>query len=138
MRTHLEFSSTSFPIVKGEEEETNEGIFGKSLALFIAKELQQNGYATSVAAEDWGWMVELTPNQESLKFSPWVGCSNLDKDQWLVQIHPSTPYVRKFFNKIDVQPTIAQIANLFEQALVKGAAVTNLRWWSDTESGRKG
>jgi len=137
MRTHVEFDSTFFKPVPGEEEETNEGIFGKALAGFLVTEFRGKGYTTDVNPEDWGWMVDLIPAGEDLGFSLWAGCSSLEENQWLVQIHPDKPVVRRWFKKIDVQSPVARVAELVEQFVVEKAAATNLRWWSDAESGRK-
>lgn len=137
MRTHLEFVSGYFQPVPGEEEETNEGIFGMALAEFLAAEFRSHGYEADLIPEDWGWLVSLKAPGEKLAFSPWFGCSSLDEHQWLVQIHPSKPFVRRWFKKIDVQPTISRIAELVERSVVEKASATNLRWWSDRESGRK-
>ena len=54
----LLFESDAFPVLRGEDEETNPGLFGESLANWVAERLQHKGLPTQgVIAEDFGWCV---------------------------------------------------------------------------------
>jgi hypothetical protein len=76
----LEFSSTLFEVVEGEDEETNPGIYGKSLAAWLASQLRVP--EQDVIAEDFGWCVPVKSSQHRL----YVACSSEDdsKDRWRV------------------------------------------------------
>ncbi len=55
---YIHFKSDSFPIIPGEDEETNPGLFGKSLAEWLSLRLQEKGLALeAIIAEDFGWCV---------------------------------------------------------------------------------
>jgi hypothetical protein len=79
----LQFESTAFPVIPGEDGETNPGLFGKSLAYWIAERFQAKGLPVqSVLAEDFGWCVVVP-------FRPYRGyvvCCSVGEshDQWSV------------------------------------------------------
>ncbi|HKS58334.1 MAG TPA: hypothetical protein VJS12_23760 [Steroidobacteraceae bacterium] len=76
----LEFRSTSFEVAEGEDEETNPGIYGKSLATWLAAQLSVSD--DEVNAEDFGWCVPVKSPQHRL----YIACSSEDdsKDRWRV------------------------------------------------------
>jgi hypothetical protein len=135
MRTHLEFTSTTFPAYPGEDKEINPGIFGKRLAEFLAENLPHQGFSVlSIGAEDWGWMVEF----ENREFPLWIGCANYDgtENEFQCFIEPSKPYVRKWFSKIETGPIVEKLAAALEAVLLQSGKVSGLRWLSD-ESARR-
>ena len=67
------FRSRQFRLQGAEDEATNPGRFGKSLAEWLSVELGSAGYATEVIAEDWGWCVMCERGDYQL----WVGCGNV-------------------------------------------------------------
>src|SRR6476661_2322902 len=57
----LEFESSAFAVVAGEDDATNAGLFGKALAEWLAGELRVAGIAAGgVIAEDFGWCVPVS------------------------------------------------------------------------------
>jgi len=51
----LEFESSAFVVVAGEDEQTNPGIYGKALAQWLAQQLRARGFAPGwVIPEDFG------------------------------------------------------------------------------------
>jgi hypothetical protein len=134
MRTHLEFRSTDFGPYESEDEQINPGVYGKRLADFLAEGLPAHGFKVRcVGAEDWGWMVEL----ENETFPLWIGCSNYEEFEngFLCFLEPSKPFVRKWFKKIDTSSTIEHLASVIESLLLSSSHVSQLRWWSENESG---
>ena len=131
MRTHLEFRAPAF---KGGPNSINPEIDGSKLADFLDARFQELGYDGGVGEEDWGWSVEL----RSAPFRTWLGCASYDDDNdgWLVFIEPSKPFVRRWFRKLDARPIVDEVASHLERVLVDGGA-TDLRWWSDEDSGRR-
>ncbi len=135
MRTHLEFKSPNFEPEPGEDEETNEAIFGKRLAEFLAQAFSRLGYGgPNIIAEDHGWWVFL----ENPEFPLALICASYDMPpSWLVHIDPSQPTVRKMlFKKIDTTKVVEQVATHLETILITSGNATDLRWWDDRESGR--
>jgi hypothetical protein len=133
MRTHLEFISTAFSRVLGEDEEINPGRFGMKLAEFLAESLAACGYnVIDKFAEDWGWRIEL----ENHTFPLWVGCGNYEEFEngFLCFIEPSKPLLRRWLSKIDTATTVEKLASAIETALLQSGKVSSLRWWSDSET----
>lgn len=53
--------SEKFTILPNEDDEIlNEGIYGKSLCLYLRKNLSERGWSTDfLGCEDWGWALEI-------------------------------------------------------------------------------
>lgn len=80
----LIFRSSQFTIEPGEDQSTNPGIYGKSLAIWIGSELVSGFSAEGVVAEDFGWLVPVPHPRHSL----YVACSSTDDSgqQWQVMV----------------------------------------------------
>ncbi|MBV6458747.1 MAG: hypothetical protein HONBIEJF_01885 [Fimbriimonadaceae bacterium] len=79
----LLFKSTMFPIQPGEDQSTNPGIYGKTLAEWLMRELRQRGVpAIEVDSEDFGWWIEIESKPNSMA----VYCGSIDgeTDAWWV------------------------------------------------------
>lgn len=63
-----------FPTDPGEDDATNPGIFGRSLALWVGKQLVPGFCADAIVAEDFGWLVPV-PSPDSALY---VACSSSD------------------------------------------------------------
>lgn len=71
----LEFESSAFEVLPAEDEETNPGIYGKSLAQWLAEQLRAAGFAAGdVIAEDFGWCVPVKAEPHAL----YVACSSIE------------------------------------------------------------
>ena len=79
----LEFESSAFEIVPGEDEATNPGIYGKALAEWLANQLRAVGLpAGGIIAEDFGWCVQMATKPHQL----YVACASTEEalNQWRV------------------------------------------------------
>lgn len=77
------FESAAFAVTPGEDEQTNPGIYGKSLALWLAEQLRSAGFSTgAIIAEDFGWCIPVDSKPHSL----YVACAGTGEkqDQWRV------------------------------------------------------
>jgi hypothetical protein len=129
MRTHLQFRSSQFEIVPGEDEQTNPGIYGLRLAEFMTQQLNSNGYTASFLAEDWGWCVML----KHPDFESFVGCSSCSDNEWQIQISPDKPVIRRFFKKFDTVDWVESLADTIEKILTSNGEAQGLRWSNDAE-----
>lgn len=69
----LEFDSTFFAVVPGEDEDTNPGIYGKALAQWLVVQLRERGVpAEEALAEDFGWGISIHTKPHGL----YVICAN--------------------------------------------------------------
>ena len=79
----LVFESTTFPVSPGEDERTNPGIYGNSLASWLAGQLRAAGFsAGEIVAEDFGWCIPIDSRPHRL----YVACSGTGEkpNQWRV------------------------------------------------------
>ncbi|APG61954.1 hypothetical protein LPB140_02940 [Sphingorhabdus lutea] len=130
MKTLLSFQSDQFDTINCPGNEINPDIKGAKLADFLSEQFKAHGYSGEIIEEDWGWMVEL----DESTFPLWIGCSSYDDPpEWLIQVHPNKPYVRKWFKKIDTQAEVAKISLLLEEIMTKNGGATNLKWLDEGE-----
>ncbi len=135
MRTNLEFRSTDFPPIDGEEEQINNGRYGKRLADLLCANLPRYGFqVTSLTPEDWGWRTDLR-NEE---FPLWFGCGNYDEydDGFLCIIAPSKSSIRRWLRRIPTTATVERLASALESILRDSGKVSQLRWWTEDENAR--
>mgnify|MGYP006969484826 CR=1 FL=1 len=80
----LVFHSSMFPIEQGEDAETNPGVFGRSLAVWLGQELVPEFTSDQVLAEDFGWLVPVSHPKCSL----YIACQMSDASprECMVQI----------------------------------------------------
>lgn len=122
MRTNLEFASAAFP-PRSEDEQVNEGRYGKALADHLAAQLPRHGFdVESPDPEDWGWRLDLADN------SGWIGCGNYEEfeDGFLIFIEQRRSWFRRA--KLDVEA----LADALEK-IVRSAGATRIRWWGPDE-----
>ena len=82
------FKSSLFEITKGEDDETNPGCYGKSLASWLSLKLKEFGYDDlEIIPEDWGWCVMCSRDIGLL----WVGCGNVYDEEFHKSFNPKYP-----------------------------------------------
>jgi len=125
------FKSSKFQIEPGEDEETNPGLYGRQLALWLKARLEACGYAVEdVVNEDWGrcLMCQRTP------FLLWVGCGSVIEDShpssaeasadstthiWHCFVAAEVPFWRWFGKRVDSQPAVAKLHAAVGQILAE-------------------
>jgi len=79
------FKSDQFKITEGEDEETNPGCYGESLAEWLCSKFSELGYEAEVIPEDWGWCVMCHCDEYML----WLGCGSMQTEEVLeVPVNP--------------------------------------------------
>lgn len=75
MMWRIEFSSAKFLPTLPAACQSNPGVYGFELALWLAQALGRRGIATSYPApEDWGWLIEYAlPEERSFM----IGCASI-------------------------------------------------------------
>ena len=93
---HVVFSSQHFAVEPKEDQETNPGIYGKSLATWVAAKLNERGVPVErIIAEDFGRCVLV----KSKPFMLWIGCASLDDDptRWQMFLALERGLIARFF-----------------------------------------
>lgn len=123
----ITFSTDFFQTIAGEELQTNDGCFGKSLALWLAEQLKQRHIPVlEVVPEDFGWILILS-RQPTLY---WIGCANLDHQisRWTIFVVVERSMLQRLMRRampVDVlQPLTVQLQEIVTQI----PNVSDIRW----------
>jgi hypothetical protein len=122
----LSFESAAFPVADDEDAETNPGIFGKSLAEWLSKRLNERGVpANEPFAEDWGWCIELA-NQ---KPRTGLACASEDNERtaWRVYAFVDLGIFGQFRGKDAAVLAVTNLIAKVKDVLSTEQSVTNMR-----------
>jgi hypothetical protein len=120
----LEFESSLFTVVFGEDDETNPGIYGRSLAQWLSNQLRVVGVvAGDVKAEDFGWLVPV----KSEPYSLFVACSSGEKsNQWMVFAYIEGGLVPRLFRKDKSADLLESLYATVRRCLEKEPSINRL------------
>ena len=122
----LSFESTAFPVAEGEDEETNPGIFGRSLAEWISSQLTQRGMSTAaVIPEDFGWCVPVTGQPGKL----YVACSSADEKEtsWQAFAFSEGNVLGRLLGNDKSGEALSNLHRVLKQILGESAQVSGLK-----------
>jgi hypothetical protein len=125
----LEFESTAFAVIDGEDDETNSGIYGQALARWIAAQLEAPD--DQVIPEDFGWCVRATSSPHQL----YVACSSEDdsKNKWRVFVFAEGGLMARLLGR---DRRAEEIATLFARIKSVLAAHPGVSGITEVEPGR--
>jgi hypothetical protein len=122
----LEFASDAFPVIPGEDEETNPGLFGKSLAEWISLRLSEKGLPVEeLVPEDFGWCVPVL-------FPPYrgyVACcvASETNSEWRVFAFVEGGLLRRLFGADGREEALNTLFSTLKSCLEDSAEVRDLR-----------
>ena len=122
----LEFRSSAFPVVPGEDAETNPGIYGMALAQWLAEQLSAAGFRTRpVIAEDFGWCVPI----ESAPHSLYVVCASTEEGEghWRVFAFAEGGIMARLLGKDRSTQSLSTLFAALKQCLASAPAIHDLR-----------
>lgn len=122
----LEFESSTFAVVPGEDMETNPGIYGKALAQWLAGQLRAAGVrAGAVIAEDFGWCIPV----ESKPHSLYVVCASTGEkpEQWRVFAFAEGGAIARLLRKDKSEASLASLFAAVRRCLESTPIVRGLR-----------
>jgi hypothetical protein len=143
LETGYWFTSSLFEIEPNEDNETNPGYYGKSLAQWLSAEFKKLGYETDVIPEDWGWCVMC----ESCEYMLWLGCGSMQTEEhlgntaksivpkstdviWNVFPVVEVPFfnlratLKNWFGKLDTTTPFQKLVEELEQVLCSASDIT--------------
>lgn len=122
----LSFESTAFPVAEGEDEETNPGLFGRSLAEWLSSQLKERGVATSaVVPEDFGWCIPVAERSAKL----YVACSSADgkATSWQVFAFSEGSVLGRFLGNNKSAEALGNLHRMLKDILGESGQVSGLR-----------
>lgn len=122
----LRFQSSAFAPIAGEEDDTNPGVFGKALALWLSEQLAVDGFAVGeVFPEDFGWCISI----ESKSHSLYLACASFDgaRDQWGVFAFAEGGMSARLRGKDSRAESIARLFSAVQRRLSSEPAIHGLR-----------
>jgi|SRR5437899_2021388 len=122
----LEFESSAFAVIPGEDRETNPGIYGKALAQWLAERLRAAGFAPGpVIAEDFGWCVPVQSKPHSL----YVACASRGEKsgQWRVFGFAEGGLMARLLGKDRSAESLAVLFTALRQCLQSAPIIHGLR-----------
>ena len=126
-RFDVEFTTRHFSVVAGEDEETNPGVFGRTLSEWLAEALRARGTKVSaVIAEDWGRCVIV----HRKPFMLWVGCSNVDEaaTRWRVIVVAEFAILGKLLGRTDPKLEICALEDQVRDIVHGIPQVSDVQW----------
>jgi hypothetical protein len=121
----LEFESSAFAVIPGEDEETNPGIYGKALAQWLGEQLATAGYSPqAVIAEDFGWCVPLESDPHSI----YIACASTGEKpgEWRVFAFVERGIMARLGRDTSAE-TLASVFTALKQCLASAPIIRGLR-----------
>jgi hypothetical protein len=122
----LDFESSVFAVIAGEDEHTNPSVYGKALAQWLAEQLSAQGLPTDeVIAEDFGWCVPV----DSKPYRLYVVCARAGETQedWRVFAFVEGGLMSRLFGKDTRAQSLASLFAVVKQVLQSTPGVKGLR-----------
>lgn len=127
MTRQVWFTSSFFRVEPGEDEETNPGRYGKTLAHWVSERLRERGVPVEgVVPEDFGWVVMVSRRP----FLLWVGCGNEDgsEDRWTLFAAAEPGLLRRMFRRVDPRPAVARLEEHLAHIVADIPDARNVVW----------
>jgi hypothetical protein len=101
--------SSAFLVDPGEDAHTNPGVFGRSLANYVATEMRGRGWnVEGIVPEDFGYCVMLARRPLTL----WVACGNRRerRDEWVAYAVAEGALLKRAMRMVDPAKEIGRIS----------------------------
>jgi hypothetical protein len=120
----LIFECADFVATPGEDRETNPGLFGKSLARWLAEQLHAAGFpAGAVFAEDFGWCIPVGSKPHAL----YVVCAGNGDAQWRVFAFAEGRLIARLLGRDRSAALLAEVFAAVRRCLESAPSVRGLR-----------
>jgi hypothetical protein len=123
----VEFSSSHFAIDPGEDDETNPGVYGRSLASWIAAQLERRGVPVEgLVAEDFGRCVMVRRRS----FRLFIVCASADDGgmRWRMFIVLEQGPLSRLLRGAQAQAELARLRQQFRAIVADIPQVTDVAW----------
>jgi hypothetical protein len=120
----LIFECEDFVATAGEDHETNPGVFGRSLAQWLAVRLHAAGFpAGAVFAEDFGWCIPMGAKPHAL----YVVCEGNGDAQWRVFAFAEGGLLARLLGKDRRAESLDEVFAAVRRCLESAPSVRGLR-----------
>ena len=126
MSPQVTFETEYFAPEPGEDEQTNPGRFGRSLASWMQSQLGARGLASEVIAEDFGWIVMVARKPHLL----WLACGNTEgsTSEWSIFPVAEASMRQRLFGGSDLQASLDSLWSHVKAVVPSVPHVRNIRW----------
>ncbi|PWT92317.1 MAG: hypothetical protein C5B56_02425 [Proteobacteria bacterium] len=124
---HVTFTSGAFPVEPGEDQETNPGIYGRTLATWVAQKLRDRGIpVVEVLAEDFGRIVIVRRKPYLL----WIGCASIDNSQreWQMFLALELGLFGRLLHRKEGQEELDRLRGHFRAIVAEIPGVSAIEW----------
>ena len=129
--TQVSFQTERFPPFSEKEEQVTPGRFGKRLAGFVCKWLEQHDIKVkNCYPEVWGWQVEIHHPPFPIR----IGCGNVEgtraNNHFLMIIEPDRAFIRRFpwVKRTHTSMDVARVQQLLHKMLTELDGISHIVW----------
>jgi len=122
----LVFESPAFTVTPGEDAQTNPGLYGNSLAQWLAERLRASDVPVdTVIAEDFGWCIPVGSKPHAL----YVACASTGgrQNQWQVFVFAESGLLARMFGQDSSTDSVASLFATVSSLLESAPTVSGLR-----------
>jgi hypothetical protein len=120
----LIFECPDFVVTPGEDRKTNPGVFGESLARWLAAQLHAAGFpAGAVFAEDFGWCIPVGAKPHTL----YVVCAGNGDTQWGVFAFAEGRFIARLLGRDRSAASLSEVFAAVRRCLESAPSVRGLR-----------
>jgi hypothetical protein len=119
--THV-IRSSAFPVDPGDDADTNPGVFGRSVANYVAEQMQKRGWnVEGVIPEDFGYCVMLARKPLTL----WIACGNRGErmDEWIAFVVAEGALLKRALGVVDPAKEIGRVSEVLAEIMKSAPGV---------------
>lgn len=123
----VSFRSSAFAVEAGEDGETNPGIYGRSLANWIVRQLEGRGVRVEgTIAEDFGRCVVV----KRKPFLLWIGCASVDgrHDRWRLFIALERGLIGRLLGGQGAERALEHLRGHFRAMVWEVPGISDIEW----------
>jgi hypothetical protein len=127
MNVQVTFETEHFRPEPGEDEPTNPGRYGWSLATWLAEQLRTRGVeVVGICPEDFGWILVVSRRP----FLLWLSCGNIDgsETEWMVYPVAEPSWIQRLFKRVNPEPALEGLWRQVQELVPMIPGVRNIVW----------
>jgi hypothetical protein len=114
--------TSAFPIERGEDADTNPGVFGRSLANYVAAQMRARGWhVEGIIPGDFGYSVMLARKPLML----WIACGNRNEstDEWVAFAVAEGGVLKRALGKVNPPAEVDRVSDALGEIMKSAPGV---------------